>query len=47
LLETLFAYSAFAVAALVLPGLAWQRALRLPIDPSLVLPLGLASCAGA
>lgn len=47
MLDTLFAYVAFAAAALVLPGLAWQRALRLPVDLSLVLPLGFASCAGA
>jgi hypothetical protein len=47
LLDTLFAYAAFTVAALVLPGLAWQRLLRVPVDASLVLPIGFASCAGA
>jgi hypothetical protein len=47
LLATLFAYAAFTAAAVVLPGVAWQRALRVPVDLSLVIPLGLASCAGA
>jgi hypothetical protein len=47
LLDSLFAYAAFAVAALLLPGLAWQRLLRVPVDPALVIPLGMASCAGA
>ncbi|HET9314515.1 MAG TPA: hypothetical protein VFQ51_02955, partial [Vicinamibacteria bacterium] len=47
MLDTLFGYAAFTVGALVLPGLAWQRVLRVPIDPALVLPIGFASCAGA
>ncbi len=47
MLDTLLAYAAFAACALVLPGLAWQRLLRLPVDVALVLPLGLGSCAGA
>ena len=47
MLDTLFAYAAFAALALVVPGLAWHRVLRLRIDAALVLPLGIASCAGA
>lgn len=47
MLESALLYLAFASLALVLPGIAWQRALRLPVDASLVLPLGIASCAGA
>jgi hypothetical protein len=47
LLDSLLPYAAFCVGALILPGLAWQRVLRLPVDASLVLPVGLASCAGA
>jgi hypothetical protein len=47
LLDTLFAYAAFTAGAVVLPGLAWQRLCRVPIDVALVIPLGLASCAGA
>lgn len=47
MLESTLAYVAFAVLALVLPGVGWQRAFRLPVQPSLVLPLGIASCAGA
>jgi hypothetical protein len=46
-LDTIFAYLAFAGLAIVLPGLAWPRALRLPVDPALVLPSGGATCAGA
>ena len=34
-------------AALVGPGVALQRTLRLRVDPALVLPLGLAFCAAA
>lgn len=40
------AYAAFAILALVLPGISLQRLLRTPIDPALVLPLGTAFCAG-
>jgi hypothetical protein len=46
-LESIAAYILFAALAVVLPGVAWQRALGLPIQPALVVPLGLASCAGA
>jgi hypothetical protein len=46
-LESTIAYVVFAMLALVLPGVAWQRLLRLPVEPALVLPLGMASCAGA
>lgn len=35
----------FWAAAIVAPGVALQRLLRVRIDPALVLPLGLASCA--
>ena len=38
-------YGAFAVVAVVLPGIALQRLQRLRADPALVLPLGLAFCA--
>jgi hypothetical protein len=41
------AYVAFAALAVVLPGLAWQRALRLPLDLAVALPIGFATCAGA
>jgi hypothetical protein len=47
LLDSLFAYAAFVLLALVVPGLAWQRRLGVDVDPALVLPLGMASCAGA
>lgn len=40
-------FAAFALVALVLPGVGLQRALRLPLDPALVLPLGYAWCAAA
>ena len=46
-LHSLFAWLAFASAAIVVPGLGLQRALRRPIDPALVIPLGTAGCAGA
>jgi hypothetical protein len=46
-LESAFLYLAFALLALVLPGIGWQRALGRAVEPSLVLPLGIASCAGA
>jgi hypothetical protein len=45
-LETI-AFLLFVALAVAMPGIAWQRALRLPVDPALVLPLGIASCAGA
>ncbi len=42
---TLLRYLAFVVAALVGPGVAVQRFLRLPVDKALVAPLGLTLCA--
>jgi hypothetical protein len=45
-LETI-AFLLFVALAVALPGIAWQRALRLAVDPALVLPVGIASCAGA
>jgi len=41
----LLAYLLFALLAILLPGLAVQRLLRLPIEPALVIPLGTAFCA--
>jgi hypothetical protein len=43
----LLPFLAFAALGIVLPGLALQRALRVDVDASLVLPLGLAWCAGS
>jgi hypothetical protein len=40
-------YAAFAVLALVGPGLAVHRVLRVPVQPAAVLPLGLAAAAAA
>jgi hypothetical protein len=40
-------YLAFAAAAIAGPGIAIQRLARLPVDPALVLPLGLAAAAGS
>jgi hypothetical protein len=37
----------FALAGLVLPGMALQRLARVPLDPAVVLPLGTAFCAGS
>jgi len=39
-------YLAFAAAAIAGPGIAVQRLLLLPVDPALVLPLGMAVAAG-
>lgn len=41
------AFLAFALLALVLPGVALQRLLRTPVEPALVLPLGFLWCAGS
>ncbi len=41
------AFLGFALVALCGPGVAWQRLARVAIDPALVLPLGLATAAGA
>lgn len=46
-LSSALAYLAFALLALVGPGLAIQRLARVRIEPALVLPLGLACCAVA
>ena len=40
-------YAAFALAAIVGPGIALQRLARVAIDPALVLPLGAAATAAA
>jgi hypothetical protein len=44
-LEALLAYAAFVLVAVVGPGIAVQRLLRLAIDPALVVPAGLALAA--
>jgi hypothetical protein len=41
------AYAAFALLALLGPGLALQRAARVRLDPAFALPLGLVFCAVA
>ena len=41
------AYGLFLLVAVAVPGLAIQRGLARAVDPALVLPLGLAACAGA
>jgi len=46
-LHSLFAWLVFAATAVLLPGTAVQRALRRPVDPALVVPLGAAWCAGS
>src|SRR6266436_2734133 len=40
-------YAAFLLIALVGPGASLQRLVRVPVDPALVLPLGIAFTAGA
>jgi hypothetical protein len=40
-------FAVFALVAIVLPGVALQRACRLRLDPALVLPLGYAFAAAA
>jgi hypothetical protein len=47
ILEPVLRYLAFALLALVGPGLAVQRLARVPPDPALVIPLGTAAAAGA
>jgi hypothetical protein len=42
---SLLAYLLFASLAIAVPGMALHRALRLPIEPALVIPLGTAFCA--
>ena len=44
-LRPLLASTAFVLVALVGPGVALQRLLRLPVDPAVVLPLGGAGAA--
>jgi len=46
MLLALAGYLAFFAAGIVLPGVALQRLLRLPVDTALVLPLGTAFAAG-
>jgi hypothetical protein len=46
-LTALCAWLVFVAATVAGPGLGLQRALRQPIEPALVLPLGIAFCAGA
>ena len=46
-MPALFAWLVFLAATVAGPGLGLQRALRQPIEPALVLPLGTAFCAGA
>ncbi|HEY6552522.1 MAG TPA: hypothetical protein VI669_04165, partial [Vicinamibacteria bacterium] len=43
----LLAWLAFVSATVALPGVGLQRALRQPIEPAFVLPLGTAFCAAA
>jgi hypothetical protein len=45
LAESLSGFVLFALFAILLPGIALQRLLRVPIEPSLVVPIGTAVCA--
>lgn len=47
IIEGLLRYTAFAMLALIMPGIGLMRLMRLAVDPALVVPLGLASCAAA
>jgi hypothetical protein len=47
LLSATLAYLAFLLVAIVGPGLALQRVLRVRADPALVLPIGLAAACGS
>jgi hypothetical protein len=47
LLDQTFRYLLFALLAIVGPGIGLQRLFRLPVDPALVIPLGMAAAAGA
>ena len=47
MLRDLSAFLAFALLALLGPGLGLQRWLRLPVDPALAIPLGSALAAGS
>ena len=40
-------YAAFALLAVVGPGIALQRLARVAVDPALVVPLGFAATAAA
>jgi hypothetical protein len=44
---SLLAWLFFVALALVGPGVGLQRALRLPVEPALVIPLGTAFCAAS
>ena len=46
MLRAALLYLAFAATAIAGPGIAVQRLLLLPVDPALVLPLGMAVAAG-
>src|SRR2546428_3905500 len=46
MLRAALLYLAFAATVLAGPGIAVQRLLLLPVDPALVLPLGIAFAAG-
>src|SRR2546428_14066551 len=46
MLRAALLYFAFAATVLAGPGIAAQRLLLLPVDPALVLPLGMAVAAG-
>jgi hypothetical protein len=43
----LAAYAAFALLAILAPGVALQRLARVRLEPALVLPLGLSACAAS
>jgi hypothetical protein len=47
MLATTLRYAAFALLAIVGPGIALQRVARVAVDPALVFPLGIAATAGA
>ena len=44
-MSSLAAFSIFVLVAVVAPGIALQRLLRVRVEPALVLPLGLVACA--
>jgi hypothetical protein len=47
MLTEIVAAIAFALVAIVVPGVAVQRTVWRRLDPALVVPLGLVWCAGA
>ncbi len=44
-MASLAGFLVFSAVAILLPGVALQRLLRVPVEPSLVVPLGTAFCA--